>query len=126
MRWTMRVLLVLSAALAVMQPTSIGQYLDGRYAMLGMHSTCGTALMGTTFLLGLAAIVYALVGGRVWVLAASVVLFFAVTVQLGLGYSKSLAVHIPLGVAIVAGTVALAIWSWTPAARRFRPRRADR
>jgi hypothetical protein len=59
-------------------------------------------------------------GGRPWPLAALLTLWWAAAIQLGMGYARVLAVHVPLGVTVVGAAVALAVWSWTPAARRPR------
>jgi hypothetical protein len=65
-------------------------------------------------------VLYAVAGGRVWVAAVCVLFYLAEGIQTGLGYSRSLGVHVPLGVAIVGGAVAVAAWSWTPASGRSR------
>ena len=125
-RWILRVLILITAVLLALQPVSIGEYLSGRYNMLGMHSAVATGAMAAAFFLVLAAIGYTLLGGRVWVMVASIALLFAVVLQLGMGYSRTLAVHIPLGVAIVGGAIVLAVFCCTPAFSRFRTPRAER
>jgi hypothetical protein len=49
-----------------------------------------------------------------------VALFLVVGLQIGMGFSRTLEVHIPLGVAIVTMSVLLTIWVWTPSAARPR------
>jgi hypothetical protein len=58
------------------------------------------------------------------VLPAAVLLFLAVGLQIGMGFSRQLGVHVPLGVGIVTASVLLTAWVWTPSARRARARRA--
>ena len=40
--------------------------------------------------------------------------------QIGMGYQRNLALHVPLGVAIVVATLSFAGWSWSRAAARPR------
>lgn len=121
-RWFLRILLSLVAVVAGLQPISIGQYLDGRYALLEMHSVGAVVLEQLGLLLIPIVIWYVLAGGRSWVLLA-LLLAVAIEVQAVMGYTRVLAVHIPLGVAVVGGAIGLAIWSWTPSSGRYRPRR---
>jgi ABC-type nickel/cobalt efflux system permease component RcnA len=50
-------------------------------------------------------------------------MFVAVIAQTAFGALRVLAIHIPLGVAIVAFALGLAVWSFRPAARRTRSSR---
>lgn len=126
MLWTLRTLLSLHALLAVAQPVLAGSYLAGNFDMLGTHGLNGNLLLGMTFLAGLASLGYILVRGPIWPLPALVLLWFVEGIQIGMGHTRNLAVHIPLGVAIVGIAVALAVWSFTPAAARRRARRTRR
>lgn len=119
--WLLTAALTLQGLVAVAQPVLIGGYLDGIVDLVGVHGTNGTALLGVTMLAGLAAIARVFPGrGSLWPVVALTVLWFAEGIQVGMGFSRVLAVHVPLGVAIVGVCVALAVWSWTPAARRPR------
>jgi hypothetical protein len=120
-----RVVATLHAALALVQPVSIGQYLDGRYGLLRLHQISGGVLVLSAMVLGVVAVGYVLTGGR-WAAAACPLLFLAEGIQSGLGYNRELGVHVPLGVAIVAVALAVAVLSWTRAAGRPRPRRSAR
>jgi hypothetical protein len=119
----LRVLATLHAAVAVTQPVSIGQYLSGGYGWLGVHGGGAGGLLLTGLLLAAASIGYTVTGGRIWVALVGPLLWLAEGVQDGLGYARVLAVHIPLGVLIVAAALLLAVWVWTPAAGRPRARR---
>ena len=124
--WFLRLALLLQAALAVAQPVLAGAYLTGRFDLIGVHGANGAALLGTTLLSGVAALLVATVGrGPVWPVLSLVLLWFAEGVQIGMGVERRLEVHLPLGVAIVGCSVALAVWSFRPAARRVRPRPAN-
>lgn len=126
MLWTLRILLLLNALLAIAQPIMAGSYLSGNFDILDAHGLNGNVLLGTTFLAGLAALGYVIVRGPVWPVPVLVVLWFAEGIQIGMGHTRNLAVHIPLGVAIVGTAAALAAWSFTSAAARRRARRTRR
>lgn len=120
-----RVLALLHAGLALAQPVSIGLYLDGRYGLLRVHQAAAGLLILTALALGVVALGYVLSGGRLWALGC-VPLFLAAGVQTGMGYSRSLGVHVPLGVAVVALALVVAVLAWTPAAGRPRAERHPR
>lgn len=120
----LRLALTAHAAVAVAQPLLIGGYLDGRYGWLAAHSLNGSLLPALLLLTGVLALVHALAGrGPAWPVVAVAVLFLVEGLQIAMGYARVLAVHVPLGVLVVATAVALAVWSWTPRARRPRGRR---
>jgi hypothetical protein len=126
LRALFRVLALLHAALALAQPVSIGLYLDGRYGLLQVHRAAAGLLVLAALALGVVALGHVLSGGRLWA-RGCVPLFLAAGIQTGMGYSRSLGVHVPLGVALVALAVAVAVLAWTPAtSRRRAPRRRHR
>ena len=120
-----RFLAPVHAALALVQPVSIGLYLDGRYGLLRVHQVAAGLVVLAALLLGVVALGYVLSGGRLWALGC-VPLFLLEGVQTGLGYSRSLGVHIPLGVAVVTLALAVAVLVWTPGAARRRAPRSPR
>lgn len=111
--WALRVTLTLLALACVGQPLSIGRYLDGDYDAVGLHSGNAVLLVLLATAAGVAALVWWLGGGHPVPLVLLVVLWFALGFQMGMGYTRNLTIHIPLGVGIVAATLALAGWSWT-------------
>ncbi|CAA9297459.1 MAG: hypothetical protein AVDCRST_MAG48-1046 [uncultured Friedmanniella sp.] len=117
-----RLLATAHAGLCLLQPVSIGQYLDGRYGLLRVHQVGAGLLVLTALALGVVALGYVLSGGRTWALVCGL-LFLLEGVQTGLGYSRSLGLHVPLGVAVVVLALVLAVLVWTPAAARCRPPR---
>jgi hypothetical protein len=125
--WLMllRVLAVLHALAAIGQPLWIGQYLNGLYTWLGIHSAGAVAVVLFSFGLSLIGIGYAISGGRVWVPVVCWLLLFVEQVQSGMGYAGLLAVHVPLGVLVVTAAVLLAVWSLTRGAAKTRPRRKE-
>jgi hypothetical protein len=108
-----RVVVSVEAALAVGQPVLAGGFLSGHYAMLALHAANATAT-------GLTAIAMTATGvllwrpgrGPLWPALASAALFGLEAVQIILGYGRVLAVHIPLGVAIIACLALLLAWAW--------------
>jgi hypothetical protein len=98
-------------ALAIcLQPVFAGVYLDGSPAGVRMHEPIGLALA----FLGLAQLLLATIwwrtGGRWTAPAASLLIMAGEVVQIAMGYSRQLAIHVPLGIALVAATVAFAFW----------------
>lgn len=121
----LQVFLVLHALLVIAQPIMAGMYLSGEVDAMNVHSPIGSTLWMITMLqIVIAALYWRPGGGRLWPAIATVVLFFAEFTQMTLGHSSTLAVHVPLGVSIVAGVVLMTVWSFTPAARRPRPAKA--
>ncbi|MGW6199263.1 hypothetical protein ACWF0M_24155 [Kribbella sp. NPDC055110] len=112
----MKVLNVLRAtagvhALAIcLQPVFAGVYLDGSPSGLRMHEPIGLALA----FLGLAQFLVATVwwrrDGRWTAPAASLLIVAGEVVEIAMGYSRQLAIHVPLGIALVAATVSFALW----------------
>src|SRR3954451_825871 len=102
-------------------PILAGRYLTGDVDAITAHGAIGSALAALDLLVIAAAGLY-VVGGRgaLWVLPAAVLLFLAVGLQIGMGFSRQLGVHVPLGVGIVTASVLLTAWVWTPSARRAR------
>lgn len=122
--WTLRFLLTGHLVAVLAQPVLAGRYLTGDVDAIGVHGLIGSLLSLVAMALIAGAVAYVLGGrGRLWVLPATVLLFLAEGYQIGMGYSRALEVHVPLGVAIVVAAVLLAAWVWTPGAARPRGRR---
>ncbi|MYQ47791.1 hypothetical protein GTW40_22535 [Streptomyces sp. SID4985] len=119
-RWTLmlfRTVVTGEAVLAVGQAVLAGSFLSGHYAALDLHALNATA----TGLTAVAQAVAALLlwrpgGGPGWPLLASLALFGAEAGQIAMGYGRVLAVHVPLGVAIIACTVLMLVRAWRPTA----------
>jgi hypothetical protein len=119
--WLLRAALTVEAVTAVVQPVLAGRYLSGDFDALAIHAAVAGLLMLATMAAFAAAILYWLAGrGTGWPALILIGLFVAVIVQIAVGALRVLAIHIPLGVAIVATAVALAVWSFRPAAQRIR------
>lgn len=119
-RWALmlfRTVVTGEAVLALGQAVLAGSFLSGHYAALDMHAVNATA----TGVTAVAQIVAALLlwrpgGGPGWPALASIALFGAEAGQIAMGYGRVLAVHVPLGVAIIAFTVLMLVRAWRPAA----------
>ncbi|WUJ72687.1 hypothetical protein OG809_05325 [Kribbella soli] len=106
----LRVTAGLHAVVICLQPVFAGIYLDGSPGGMRMHEPTGLAIV----FLGLAQLLVATIwwraGGRWQAAAASLLIWVGEVVQVSMGYSRQLAIHIPLGIALVATSVALAFW----------------
>jgi hypothetical protein len=118
--WLLRVVAPVYLVLALAQPVLAGLFLTGSVDAIKAHGIVGTAMAPTGLVLIGSSIAYVIARGRLWVIPAMVALFLATGLQIGMGYSRELQLHVPLGVAVVTASVLLAIWVWTPAAARPR------
>jgi hypothetical protein len=125
--WTLRVVALLHATVVVGQPLLAGRYLGGDVDSLAVHGLNGSLLPLLTVIQGIAALAYIWPGGgRAWPFLVTFVLFFAEGIQIGLGYSRELAIHLPLGVGVVLIQVLLTVWLFRAGSRRPRRRLRDR
>jgi hypothetical protein len=114
--WTLllfRTVVTVEAVLGVLQPFLAGGFLSGNYGMLDLHALNASAV-GIVCLLQIVAAVllWRPGGGPAWPAQASAALFLAEGMQIGLGYARNLAIHVPLGTAIVACLIMMLVWSW--------------
>lgn len=111
----LRTTVTIEAVLACVQPVLIGGFLQGNYSSLQLHKDNATFTAVAAMLMLLAAVVHWRPGrGPAWPILASLVVVCGIVVQILLGYARTLSVHVPLGVAIVAGDVLLLVWVWKP------------
>lgn len=118
--WILRLVLLLQGILAAFQPVLAGSFMSGNYDALTEHGRNGGSMIMVTFLALIAAAIHAIAGSRLWPVGLHLVLLVAITMQVAVGHSRNLALHIPLGVALVAVMVWLAVWAWLPGARLRR------
>lgn len=94
-----------------LQPVFAGIYLNGSGAAMRMHEPIGLALTFTSLFQLLIATIWWRSGGRLLAPAATLLIMLGEGIQVAMGYTRQLAIHIPLGIALVAGAVAFAVWT---------------
>lgn len=123
--WLLRITATVHLVLVLAQPVLAGLFLTGNVDAIAVHGAVGSSVAAVDLAMIAAAIVYVLARGHLWVLPGMVVLFLASGIQIGMGFSRQLGIHVPLGVVIVTMAVLLAVWVWTPAASRPRGKAAS-
>lgn len=115
-RWPwllLRVVTVLTTLIAFTQGVLAGGVVAGRLEALSLPSTNGLMLAaGSVALLVVLVLAWRLGGGPAWTLLAALLMIAATVVQLGVGVSRSLPVHVPLGTTIIIAQVMLLVWVW--------------
>jgi hypothetical protein len=115
-RWLFRGVITAQTVLAFAQAALAGGFLAGNYDFLALHRENATFTGITGILVLLCAVLqWRPGGGPAWPIFVSAGLFAAEAAQIMLGFSRVLAVHVPLGVAITAAIVVLLIWAWRDA-----------
>ena len=99
----LHLLLRLLALLVFAQAVFAGLFLDGNAAWRQWHAVNGMLLIPLLALLVavLAVLLWRSGGGPGWIALASLALLLAIIVQNAMGQSGQVAVHVPLGVAIL-------------------------
>ncbi|TDO49178.1 hypothetical protein EV643_106147 [Kribbella sp. VKM Ac-2527] len=104
-------LVAVTHAIAVgLQPVLAGVYLNGSSTANRIHEPLGNTIALLCITQLLVATIWWRTGGRLTAVLATAGILAAESVQIGMGYSRQLALHVPLGIAIVAATVALTLW----------------
>ncbi|KZB88513.1 hypothetical protein AVL48_00015 [Amycolatopsis regifaucium] len=109
-----RVLVSAHTVAIIGQPVFAGGYLGGDYDMLGLHRVGADAVSFLAYAQILAALVLWLVRGPRWLFWVSLLLAAGETAQYFAGMDGALDLHIPLGVALVAGMVLTTVALWRP------------
>jgi hypothetical protein len=121
---TVRIVAVLHSLCAIVQPMLAGVYLSGEVDAIDIHALNGHVVSGLGVIQLVAAIVFVWRGrGRAWPLHASIAIVVAEQVQTGVGFEGLVAIHLPLGVSIVAMQILLTVWLCRAASRAARPGR---
>lgn len=113
-----RVVVVLHAAMTIVQAVAAGGLLQASTVGMVVHQAVG----GTLLLVAVIQVPLAVLAWRpgrlpAWPIGVSAALLVVEVTQVALGATGVLAVHVPLGVAIVGSAVTLGVW-----AVRARPR----
>ncbi len=100
--WLLRLIVVVHALVALAQAAFAGGFLDGGSGALNLHQLTGTSVITTISLLQVIVAVACWRRGQqaAWFAATSFSLFVAEMIQIGLGFTDRLALHVPLGTAI--------------------------
>ncbi|HEY0470723.1 MAG TPA: hypothetical protein VGD34_03640 [Kribbella sp.] len=112
----LRVVALAQAAAACLQPVLAGSYLNGSGSAIRIHGSLGQAIFFICLVQLPAAAIYRRSGGRTWPIVLTAALLLAEALQITMGYSRTLALHIPLGITIVATAVIFAVWTCRPGA----------
>ena len=119
--WLLRAAVSAFLLAVLVQPVLAGRYLAGEFDALGVHASNAGVVILPAMVVAAASLLFATLGrGRFWPLPVAVALFLSAGFQTGSGYARQLALHIPLGVAIVTAAVLLAVAVWRPSMRRPR------
>ncbi len=121
-RWPLRVMAPLIAAMVWSQPVLIGLFLGGEFTKLQAHAALGGGIAAMTMLQFLSAIPGWRPGGLPgWVVAVTAAMVVGSVVQIVAGYQRNLGVHVPLGVALAAAGLGVAVRAWLPVRSRPDP-----
>lgn len=109
-----RVLVSVHAVAMIGQPVFAGGYLSGDYDMLWAHRWGADIVSYLGLAQLLAAVVLWRVRGPRWLLGAGVLIVAGESAQYLVGLAGALDLHLPLGVALVAGMVLTTVAVWRP------------
>ena len=108
--WPYRLVVTVATVLLVDQPIYAGQFLSGSFSALHTHRENATAAGIAVLVAAVAAVPIRWPGsGPLWPLLASLGLFVLIGGQIAIGFLRLLAIHIPLGVAIIVLAVLLRV-----------------
>jgi hypothetical protein len=113
----LRIVAVVHAVAVCLQPVLAGVYLNGSGAALRLHEPIGLGLAFLSLGQVVMATIYWRAGGRARAVLVSALLLIAEVLEISAGYTRQLALHIPLGITIVGLGCAFAVWTFRPAAR---------
>lgn len=107
--WVLRLLVLLHTLIVLAQAVFAGTFLDGEPSALRLHQLTGTSVITVVSVLQL--IVAVLCWRRhqlaAWFALAAFGLFVADMIQIGLGFTDQLMLHVPVGVAIFGVSLTL-------------------
>lgn len=114
-RWPFRIAMTVATVMLFDQAVFAGQFLGGSYPALDTHRENATYAGIAVLVAAVCAIPLRWPGrGPWWPITACVGLFGLIAAQIALGFARMLALHIPLGVAIIVAGIALTVWAWRP------------
>jgi hypothetical protein len=111
--WTFRITSTIAAIMLFDQAIFAGQFLGGTYDSLHVHRENATYAGIAILLCAVSAVLLRWPGrGPWWPMLAGLGIFGLIALQIVLGFTRALALHVPLGVAIILIAAALAVWAW--------------
>jgi hypothetical protein len=120
----LRVVAIMHTLAMLVQPVLAGRYLSGDVQAIDLHRINAGVVTAFDAVQLICAIVFTWAGrGRSWPIYASLATALAVEVQVGVGFERVLAVHIPLGVSIIVTQVLVTVWLFRSGAAVGRVRR---
>lgn len=115
-RWALvwfRISITATTVFMYSQAVLAGQFLSGLYGALQLHAIGANVATVSVMVSSVFAILLRRKwGGPRWVIFAMLGLFVIALLQVQAGYSRALALHVPLGVLLIAVSTLLAAWSW--------------
>jgi hypothetical protein len=112
--WVLRLLASVQVLDAFLQSVLAGRFLSGDFPMLGLHRLNGTIVGGTSITVLVAALALGRYAGLPWRIVVGLALLGPIAaLQIFLGFTRVLGIHIPLGVAFIALGAWLTVWLWT-------------
>lgn len=121
--WLLRAVATLHGVMLAAQPVLAGIYLSGQFDALEPHSLNASLILTVSMVQVAASVLYAWPGGgRIRPAVFGLALFLAEGVQIGMGYTGNLALHLPLGVSVVTAQIVFVVWVLRSGARRPRRR----
>ena len=107
---SLRVVLIAHVAAILTQAVLAGQFLSGVDSAVVVHEFTGWLVAGICLVqIGLAMFARA----SLWFVIGSVCVLFGEALQLGTGYGRYLAVHIPLAVFVFGGVLSQLVWTFS-------------
>jgi hypothetical protein len=113
----LRAVAALHAVAVCLQPVLAGAYLNGSGAAMRLHEPIGLGAAVVSMAQLPIAVVYWRSGGRGSAILVTLLLLVAESFQIAMGYDRQFALHVPLGITIVAITCVFAVWTFRPAAQ---------
>ena len=112
-KWWLRITVSLHAVLVFAQAVMAGQYLAGDYAFLQQHSVNAMVIgVVSAGAVGSAFFDTRLNGAPLWPIVLSTLLFLGEIGQMAAGVWRSMALHVPLGVALTVAVVLQLVVVW--------------
>jgi hypothetical protein len=111
--WPFRVTMTVAAVLLFDQAIFAGRMLSGSFPALHTHRENATFAGIAVLVATVAAVPLRWPGrGPLWPVFAGLGLFALIALQIVLGFTRVLIVHVPLGVSIIVLAVLLTRWAW--------------